>query len=726
MTYPMKFNLHIISFLFVAQVIGQTVQMPVAATEVSNPHVAPAMPAQGRTGTVHALWYRPKSFEGGTSPITITVAPNVSGQVSVGIMESYSGGTGDDWRAAAWIASFCASQMTDHIISDHTFLIQTGGHIGGPSAGMLMTTAMVALIRGDAILPDATLTGTINPDGCIGPVGGITHKLDGAKEKGMKRFGFPVGQRLSSNEKTGELDDLHEKAENLGMQAVEVRDIYDAYLLLTGKPLPRPAAVDSGKMSLSVRLAQRLRGTVDRRVGIAQQRVDALDRKFISVANSMLPSEREKQKMSQATLREAEERSKSFLEEQRQVLGPASTILKLATKFKEEGDLVVALYYAQMADSQTRVDEVLYEMAVHLQKGDVKNYKFSMNDQAKATDSSLTSMRPLLKSGLSRGTVGGRIDALQSFLSYWAGRAVRMTSDITLQELEEAQAELGVLLKRDEQLKSELRTRKTLTDADQTALAASEVSVNNAVEECISLAKNRCRQLAMAQSISECAADWASFAQDDGPSVINVGQEFYERLGSAYSSAAGAGLKWFKAMFAEDYVKAVTEAINSRSSSAVSSDKVQRQLLLREPEWGPVDRAAVYSEYSSNFREKEAMLPLDQLASGLYAYLGCASLINKQYNFSGEAVQGVPLWLSNRKALSHTLDFARQRVLEECGRLDRGIGYIPDSIKINYELANALRDGTDSDRLQALKAYWKCNFLCDMARRFVNPPKTSK
>ncbi|WP_395741307.1 S16 family serine protease [Prosthecobacter sp.] len=716
----MKLKLLLTSSVCATLAVAQTVPIVIPGADLQAKNDTITLPAQGRAATVHALWYRPKTFEGGTSPVTITVAPNVSGQVSVGIMESYSGGTGDDWRAAAWIASFCASQMTDHIVSDHTFLIQTGGHIGGPSAGMLMTTAMVALIRGDAILPDATLTGTINPDGCIGPVGGITHKLDGAKEKGMKRFGFPVGQRLSKNEKTGELDDLHEKAETLGMQAVEVKDIYDAYLLMTGKPLPRPAAIESGKMSLSVRLALRLRGTVDRRLGIAQQRVDALDRKFLGVAKAMVPSEG---RMTQAALREAEEKSKKYLTEQRQVLVPALTALKLASKFEQEGDLVMALYYAQMADSQTRVDEVLYEMAVHLQKADIDNYKFSMKDQATATDSSLTSMRPLLKSGLSRATVGGRIDALQSFLSYWGARAVRMTSDITLVELEEAQKELGALIKRHGQLEAELRGKKSLSDAENIALVASAVKVNEATEECISLAKNRCRQLAMAQSISECSADWASFAQDDGPPVVATSQEFYERLGSAYSSAAGAGLKWFKAMFAEDYVKAVTEELNSRSSSAVSADKVQRRLLLREPEWGPVDRAALYSEYSSNLREKEAMLPLDQLASGLYAYLGCASLINKQYNFSGEAVQGVSLWLSNRKALSHTLNYARERVLEECGRLDREIGYIPDSIKVNYELANALRDGTDSERLAALKAYWKCNFLCDMARRFVNPTK---
>jgi hypothetical protein len=711
--------------LLVAFVRAQTIELPQSPAAPPAPAAAntDGMPPQGRIATVQGLWVNTKSHEGGTNPITITVAPNFSGQVSVGIMESYSGGTADDWRAAAWIAAFCASQVSDHIISDHTFLIQSGGHIGGPSAGMLMTAAMLAMILGDAIRPDATMTGTINPDGCIGPVGGITHKLSGAVKSGIKHFGYPVGQRLSPNGKTGELDDLHEKAQELGIEAVEVRNIYDAYQLLTGKPLPRPAAVEDGKMALHVGLAQRLRGTVDRRIGIAQQRLDALDRKFISIAKNMVPKGGSS---SQSVMREAEERSQQFLTLQRQVLAPATTALKLASKFKREGDLVVALYYAQMADGQTRVDEVLYEMKQHWKNDDFKNYDYSMVDQLKATDNSLDAMRPLLKSGLNRGTVGGRIDALQSFLNYWAARAVRLTSDITSVEIKEALAEAVALEKRHKQLLTDLGSKKSgLTEAEKTTLAESSKAVSSAQDEFTRLAETMCRQLAMSQSISECSADWASFAQEGGPAVGPSGADVYEKLGSAYSSAAGAGLKWFKAMYADDHVKAVTEAINSRSNSAVSSERIQRLLLLSEPEWGPVDRAAVYSEYSSEFREKEQMLPLDQLASGLYAYLGCASLINKHYNFNGESVQGVPLWLSNRKALSYTLDYARRRVLEECGRLDREIGYIPDSIKINYELANALRDGTDSDRLGALKAYWKCNFLCDMARRFVNPPKNN-
>ena len=39
---------------------------------------------------------------------------------------------------------------------------------------------------GDQINADVTMTGTINPDGTIGPVGGIPFKIEGAAEAGKK------------------------------------------------------------------------------------------------------------------------------------------------------------------------------------------------------------------------------------------------------------------------------------------------------------------------------------------------------------------------------------------------------------------------------------------------------------------------------------------------------------------------------------------------------------
>ena len=60
-------------------------------------------------------------------------------------------------------------------------------------------------------------------------------------------------------------------------------------------------------------------------------------------------------------------------------------------------------------------------------------------------------------------------------------------------------------------------------------------------------------------------------------------------------------------------------------------------------------------------------------------------------------------------------------MLEESARVRTEIGFVPDSVKLNYDLANVLRDGGDGHKLGALKAYWKCHFLCDLARRLAKP-----
>lgn len=60
-----------------------------------------------------------------------------------------------------------------------------------------MTAAVIVFIRGDATLDDVTMTRTINPDGTIGPVGGIPEKIDGAvaAQKARAHSGRPGEQQ---------------------------------------------------------------------------------------------------------------------------------------------------------------------------------------------------------------------------------------------------------------------------------------------------------------------------------------------------------------------------------------------------------------------------------------------------------------------------------------------------------------------------------------------------
>ncbi len=115
-----------------------------------------------------------------------------------------------------------------------------GGYIDGPSAGALTTGGVLAALLGDTPRDDVTMTGTINPDGTIGPVGGISHKLEGAQAAGKKIVLIPAGQRYDYDENLKRQVDLVKKGKKLGLDVRLVSNIFDAYQIFTGKPLPMP------------------------------------------------------------------------------------------------------------------------------------------------------------------------------------------------------------------------------------------------------------------------------------------------------------------------------------------------------------------------------------------------------------------------------------------------------------------------------------------------------
>ncbi len=163
----------------------------------------------------------------------------------MGVLEEYAGGAGPQWRSTAWIAALTAAHAAAAPFLDHEWTVRAGGHVDGPSAGLLTTASFLALLKNDPILPDVTMSGTINPDGTAGPVGGLPLKIEGAAAAGKKRFGYPVGTRQAEDLRTGKLVDVEKFARSLGIEAVELRTLRDAYRLLTGKdPGGPPVAGD--------------------------------------------------------------------------------------------------------------------------------------------------------------------------------------------------------------------------------------------------------------------------------------------------------------------------------------------------------------------------------------------------------------------------------------------------------------------------------------------------
>lgn len=67
-------------------------------------------------------------------------------------------------------------------------------NVGGPSAGMMFSLAMVDMLTPGSLTAGGHVagTGTIDPEGTVGPIGGIEQKLQGASASGATLFLAPV------------------------------------------------------------------------------------------------------------------------------------------------------------------------------------------------------------------------------------------------------------------------------------------------------------------------------------------------------------------------------------------------------------------------------------------------------------------------------------------------------------------------------------------------------
>jgi PDZ domain-containing protein len=93
-------------------------------------------------------------------------------------------------------------------------------HVGGPSAGLIFTLAIVDLLTPEDELAGANVagTGTISPSGEVGPIGGIAFKMIGARGSGADWFLAPEG---NCAEVVGHVPE--------GLRVVSVANLSEAY-----------------------------------------------------------------------------------------------------------------------------------------------------------------------------------------------------------------------------------------------------------------------------------------------------------------------------------------------------------------------------------------------------------------------------------------------------------------------------------------------------------------
>jgi hypothetical protein len=203
-----------------------------------------------RTIQVTALAVNPSRALGNAHVARVVIRPKTDSGVRVGFFEKAAGGIGPYWRSAAWAATTASALMLGVDLSAYEISFDVGIEaIDGPSASGLMTVAVLAGLLGDDVRSDAAMTGTINPDGTIGPVGGVPQKIEGAAQAGKKLVVVPSVNRTSEDLKSKQMVDVVEWGRKLGVEVRPVGTVYEAYEILTGKKLPRPVGTKPASIS---------------------------------------------------------------------------------------------------------------------------------------------------------------------------------------------------------------------------------------------------------------------------------------------------------------------------------------------------------------------------------------------------------------------------------------------------------------------------------------------
>ena len=196
---------------------------------------------------VPAVTQTEEGLVGVVSNLTVTVEYPGNGNVYVSTMPL----TQIDMQASARTAAIVASTPLGYNPLSLDFYVSMESPaitIGGPSAGAAMTAAMVAALGGLQINHSVMLTGMINPDGTIGPVGGIKEKLEASAKASAKVFLVPVGQTIVYEQKVEYKKvgpfifqtikkvpvDVVKYGRELGVKVVEVSNIVDVVKYVLG------------------------------------------------------------------------------------------------------------------------------------------------------------------------------------------------------------------------------------------------------------------------------------------------------------------------------------------------------------------------------------------------------------------------------------------------------------------------------------------------------------
>lgn len=198
-----------------------------------------------------AVMSTPEGLKGATSDVAVSFTSPGSGHVFVDTRPLAQ----VDMQGSARVAVRVAGAYAGVPVEDKDFFVVVRGEspvVGGPSAGGLLAVAAVAALRGWQVPPGAFMTGTINLDGSIGPIGGLLQKAEAAAAQGGTVLAYPAGQE-TAQEAAGyggvRTVRMADHCGRLRLRCVPVADLGEAVRELTGMQLLPPVTAQGAAPS---------------------------------------------------------------------------------------------------------------------------------------------------------------------------------------------------------------------------------------------------------------------------------------------------------------------------------------------------------------------------------------------------------------------------------------------------------------------------------------------
>lgn len=616
---------------------------------------------------------------GVTGEMVIRLAPNHTQRSAVAFMEEFAGGIGDMGRGAGWLAAFNSCLHTGHRITDYEFTFKSYGYSDGPSAGMLMAAALLALINGEEVREDTTMTGTINPDGTCGPVGGIPFKMEAAADAGLKRFGYPPGNTI----------ELKEKARSLGLEAREIDDIYEAYEWLTGKPLRRSPEIDMDEMDIPIASNNRLLADLTTTLTDLKTQMERLP----SIAQMNERLKKQPGYYSQDTI----------------------NLRNLLSKFAEDIDIYVkdgqtaaAYINLQRALMTARIlehgwDEISQGNQMLKNEAVIGHCKYRLNRVGEKIEAAL------------RGTLANSESTHPATLLNTLNGAVSLAEAEALQQsARQSIARMGALMIAAEE---EFQKSKSSSGSARDAISARLNLFRGAITELYDHANVF---LSRAETKAEMTRLSLAMETEAGNAMRFNAASFFND-GRAYAAGASAILAYFESLI----IKQIAE------QKDVTMSNIRAEFQMREPIFPALQHSndSSYSVLQQASRKKTPPQMADSLGilgAGIFCYLGSSSLVNKYYCLDPETDKDGAVKFTRRKALGNMLNAARSNCLARAHDTKEALGMLPQSVRFNFQLAEALRDSnSDDDKLAALDGYWRASLICEIAANVARDQKTA-